>query len=89
MGSGGQCLEGELLEVLDWSGRDADADVRQASVYGVGVMAQALGAAFTPHVPASLAALACLTGFGVARPDGFEPPTTGSEVERESAEAPL
>ena len=32
--------------------RDADADVRQASVYGVGVMAQALGAAFTPHVPA-------------------------------------
>ena len=40
--------------------RDADADVRQASVYGVGVMAQALGAAFTPHVPASLAALAAV-----------------------------
>ena len=34
--------------------------MRQASVYGVGVMAQALGAAFTPHVPASLAALAAV-----------------------------
>ena len=37
---------------------DADADVRQASVYGVGVMAAALGAAFAPHVPGALAALA-------------------------------
>ena len=37
---------------------DPDADVRQASVYGVGVMAAAVGAAFAPHVPGALAALA-------------------------------
>jgi len=37
---------------------DADADVRQASVYGVGVMAAAVGTAFAPHVPGALAALA-------------------------------
>jgi hypothetical protein len=37
---------------------DADADVRQASVYGVGVMAEKLGQAFAPHVPASLQTLA-------------------------------
>jgi len=37
---------------------DPDADVRQASVYGVGVMAQRLGQHFTPHVPNALRALA-------------------------------
>ena len=39
---------------------DKDADVRQASVYGVGVMAAALGANFTPHVPSALAAMAAV-----------------------------
>jgi len=37
---------------------DADCDVRQASVYGVGVMAQQLGPNFTKHVPGALQALA-------------------------------
>jgi hypothetical protein len=37
---------------------DDDADLRQASVYGVGVMAAAVGRAFAPHVPGALAALA-------------------------------
>lgn len=37
---------------------DSDVDVRQASVYGVGVMAVGAGAAFAPHVPGALEALA-------------------------------
>ena len=40
--------------------RDADADVRQASVYGVGVMAQALGAPSRRTCPRVLAALAAV-----------------------------
>ena len=48
---------------------DADADVRQASVYGVGVMAEKLGAAFAPHVPASLQALAAVIQAPDSRTD--------------------
>ena len=48
---------------------DADADVRQASVYGVGVMAEKLGAAFAPHVPASLQALAAVIQAQDSRTD--------------------
>ena len=48
---------------------DADADVRQASVYGVGVMAAAVGQAFAPHVPGALAALARVIQAPDARSD--------------------
>ena len=48
---------------------DADADVRQASVYGVGVMAAAVGQAFEPHVPGALAALARVIQAPDARSD--------------------
>ena len=47
----------------------ADADVRQASVYGVGVMAAAVGQAFAPHVPGALAALARVIQAPDARSD--------------------
>ena len=36
---------------------DNDADVRQASVYGVGVMSEHCGQSFNAHVPSALSAL--------------------------------
>jgi hypothetical protein len=50
---------------------DPDADVRQASVYGVGVMAQRLGQHFTPHVPNALRALAGVISAPDARSEEF------------------
>lgn len=39
---------------------DADCDVRQAAVYGVGVMAQNLGNSFSPHAAGALQSLAAV-----------------------------
>ena len=50
-------LDGFIAPCFSGCG-DADCDVRQASVYGVGVMAQNLGQAFLPHVAGALQALA-------------------------------
>ena len=46
---------------------DADCDVRQAAVYGVGVMAQNLGQSFNPHAAGALQALASVIQSPAAR----------------------
>jgi len=48
---------------------DSDADVRQASVYGVGVLAEHCGQRFSQYVPAALGALAGVIQAPGARDD--------------------
>ena len=49
--------------------QDSDCDVRQAAVYGVGVMAAALGQSFVPHINGALQALAAVIQAPNARDD--------------------
>jgi len=56
----GPCIEGCT---------DNDADVRQASVYGVGVMSEHCGQRFAPHVSSALTALASVIQAPGARED--------------------
>ena len=63
-----QYLEGFVVPCIAGCG-DNDADVRQASVYGIGVMAEHCGDKFAPHVSNALAALAAVIQAPGARDD--------------------
>ena len=57
---------------------DRDANVRQCSVYGLGVLAQLRPQAFAPHLPAALRAILAIVAAPdarCARPHGIETKT--------------